>query len=179
MAVDPPSQPPRGIRARGSTGTGDKGLSAPQRPRSSSSLLFSPPSSRRPRRSECRLRRCWHTPSPVLRVRPVDFGGASRNRVEISGTQGATRPQGIPRRKHFSAAGPHHVVAGCLCFAAAGKNSPYRIAHAPTSCSTILIWESCAGAPHRQWRRRASVGRRRVDAGERKGLGRIACVIQF
>jgi hypothetical protein len=35
----------------------------------------------------------------------VDFGGASRNRVEISGTQGATRQRGIPRRKHFSAAG--------------------------------------------------------------------------
>jgi hypothetical protein len=80
-------------------------------------------------------------------------------------------PTPIPRRKHFSAAGPHRVVAWCLCFAAAGKNSPYRIAHAPTSCSTILIWESCAGAPRRQWRRRASVGRRRVDAGVRKGVG--------
>jgi hypothetical protein len=28
-----------------------------------------------------------------------------------------------------------------------GKNSPYQFAHAPASCSTRLIWESCTRAP--------------------------------
>jgi hypothetical protein len=36
-------------------------------------------------------------------------------------------------------------MARCPCFAAVGKNFPYRFAHAPTSCSISLIWESSAG----------------------------------
>jgi hypothetical protein len=105
MVVDPPLQPPRGIRVRGSTGAGDKDLSAPQRPPSRAlPSCFPLPAAVRGEVSAAsvgigiRHRQCFAG-------RPVDFGGASRNRVEISGTRGATGQQGTPRRKHFSAAG--------------------------------------------------------------------------